>query len=85
MYGAASILWRLTRAPATGSAGPLVFPDENSRGDVGIWRETYLVRAGQYEAIYSGMPLTGLAKAGARGAVTAETDSARERLRVDAS
>ena len=57
----------------------------NSRGDVGIWHETYLVRAGQCEAIYSGMPLTGLAKAGARAAVTAETESARQRLRVDAS
>src|SRR5690349_19864387 len=27
-----------------------------SRGDVSIWHETYLVRAGEYEAIYSGMP-----------------------------
>ena len=31
-----------------------------SRGDVGIWHETYLVRAGDYEAIYSGMPRIGL-------------------------
>ena len=30
-----------------------------SRGDVGIWHETYLVRAGEYEAIYSGMPRLG--------------------------
>ena len=30
---------------------------ENSREDVGIWHETYLVRAHEYEAIYSGMPL----------------------------
>jgi hypothetical protein len=28
-----------------------------SRGDVGIWHETYRVAPGQYEAIYSGMPL----------------------------
>jgi hypothetical protein len=27
-----------------------------SRGDVGIWHETYRVAAGQYEAVYSGMP-----------------------------
>src|SRR5579862_986385 len=27
-----------------------------SRGDVGIWHETYLINPGQYEAIYSGMP-----------------------------
>jgi hypothetical protein len=52
----------------------------DSRGDVGIWHETYLVRAGEYEAIYSGMPLTGLAKAGKTAAVAAGTESARERL-----
>jgi hypothetical protein len=34
-----------------------------SNGDVGIWHETYLVRAGEYEAIYNNMPLRGLAKA----------------------
>jgi hypothetical protein len=33
-------------------------------GDVGIWHETYLVRAGQYEAFYGNMPARGLAKAG---------------------
>jgi hypothetical protein len=53
-----------------------------SRGDVGIWHETYKVAAGQYEAIYSGMPPRGLGKAGrlipardrhetARGRITA--------------
>src|ERR1044072_237107 len=31
----------------------------NSRGDVGIWHETYLVSAGRYETIYSGMPRFG--------------------------
>jgi hypothetical protein len=34
-----------------------------SNGDIGIWHETYLVRAGQYEAVYNNMPLHGLAKA----------------------
>ena len=29
-------------------------------GTIGIWHETYLVRAGDYEAIYSGMPPFGL-------------------------
>ena len=53
---------------------------KDSRGDVGIWHETFRVRAGEYEAIYSGMPLRGLAKAGSRAAVTADTDSARQRL-----
>lgn len=35
-----------------------------SRGDVGIWHETYRIRAGEYECVYSGMPPYGLAKAG---------------------
>jgi Domain of unknown function (DUF4188) len=30
----------------------------------GIWHETYLVRAGEYEAIYANMPAFGLGKAG---------------------
>jgi hypothetical protein len=33
-----------------------------SNGDIGIWHETYLVRAGQYEAIYNNMPRFGLGK-----------------------
>jgi Monooxygenase af470-like len=32
-------------------------------GDVGIWHETYKVRAGKYEAMYGNMPAFGLAKA----------------------
>ena len=32
-------------------------------GDVGIWHETYLVRAGEYEAVYGNMPRIGLAEA----------------------
>ena len=53
---------------------------KDSRGDVGIWHETYLVRAGEYETVYSGMPLIGLAKASRRAEVTAETESSRLRL-----
>jgi hypothetical protein len=30
----------------------------------GIWHETYLVRAGEYEAVYGNMPAHGLGKAG---------------------
>ena len=30
-------------------------------GDVGIWHETYLVRAGRYETLYGNMPPFGLA------------------------
>jgi len=33
-----------------------------SNGDIGIWHETYVVRAGEYECIYNNMPLMGLAK-----------------------
>jgi hypothetical protein len=32
-------------------------------GDVGIWHETYRVRAGEYEAVYGNMPRVGLASA----------------------
>jgi hypothetical protein len=32
-------------------------------GDVGIWHETYRVRAGEYECIYGNMPVVGLAAA----------------------
>lgn len=37
---------------------------KDARGDVGIWHETYLIEAGQYEAVYSGMPRQGLASVG---------------------
>lgn len=33
-------------------------------GDVGIWHETYLVKAGQYENVYGNMPPSGLGVAG---------------------
>lgn len=33
-------------------------------GHVGVWHETYLVRAGQFEAIYANMPRMSLAAAG---------------------
>ena len=33
-----------------------------SNGDVGIWHETYKVRAGEYECIYNNMPRYGLGK-----------------------
>lgn len=55
----------------------------DSRGDVGIWHETYLVPAGRFEAVYSGMPLFGLAKA-AEAVAAADESGARDRL-VDAA
>jgi Domain of unknown function (DUF4188) len=35
-----------------------------SNGDVGIWHETFLVRAGAYESVYNNMPPFGLGLAG---------------------
>lgn len=51
-----------------------------SRGDVGIWHETYQVRAGEYECVYSGMPLFGLARASAARDAAGPLDTARGRL-----
>jgi hypothetical protein len=53
---------------------------KNSRGDVGIWHETYLIKAGQYEAIYSGMPRQGLGSAGHLVDVKGPLETARMRL-----
>jgi len=33
-----------------------------SNGDIGIWHETYMVRAGEYECVYNNMPPFGLGK-----------------------
>jgi hypothetical protein len=46
----------------------------------GIWHETYLVRAGEYEAIYGNMPAHGLGKAAELVPLSADA-SARKRLR----
>lgn len=54
----------------------------HARGDVGIWHETYLVKAGAYEAVYSGMPRTGLGRAGKLVPATGELGEARRRLRL---
>jgi hypothetical protein len=50
------------------------------RGAVGIWHETYRVRAGEYEAIYSGMPAHGLGRVGRLAPVSGPAESARGRL-----
>ena len=47
----------------------------------GIWHETYLVRAGEYEAIYANMPVFGLGSAG-RLVPAAESSTARLRIRT---
>lgn len=48
-------------------------------GRSGIWHETYLVPAGNYECIYGNMPPFGLGKAG-KLVTVAESRAARQRL-----
>lgn len=47
----------------------------------GIWHETFLVRDGEYEAVYGNMPARGLGKAG-RLVPVADSSTARSRLRA---
>ncbi len=49
-------------------------------GAVGIFHESYLVKAGQYECVYANMPVFGLAKAGAMIPATGRMRDARSRL-----
>jgi hypothetical protein len=51
-----------------------------SREDVGIWHETYLVRAGEYECVYSGMPPFGLGQAGKLTSASGRKETARGRM-----
>jgi hypothetical protein len=51
-----------------------------SRGDVGIWHETYLARAGEYETVYSGMPPFGLGSVGTLVPALGRRASAAARL-----
>jgi len=51
-----------------------------SNGDVGIWHETYLVKAGAYETLYNNMPRFGLALAGEAVPATGRMASAKGRL-----
>jgi hypothetical protein len=49
-------------------------------GAVGIWHETYQVRAGRYEAIYGNTPRMGLALAGGHVPLAAKGRSAARRI-----
>lgn len=53
---------------------------KEARGDVGIWHETYLVRAGEYENVYSGMPPFGLGRVARLVPATGNREAARQRL-----
>ena len=55
-----------------------------NREDVGIWHETYLIRAHEYEAIYSGMPPFGLGSVGNLVPASGHRESARGRIRQPA-
>lgn len=55
-------------------------------GDVGIWHETYIVKHGNYENIYSNMPAFGLGRVGTLtpvGKRHASTETAGERVAVN--
>ena len=51
-----------------------------SNGDVGIWHETYKVRAGQYECIYNNMPMFGFGKVGELVQATGMREHAKDRI-----
>jgi hypothetical protein len=53
-----------------------------SGGDVGIWHETFLVRAGEYETVYNNMPAFGLGAAALLVDAAGRRQSARARLRA---
>ncbi|HLJ22696.1 MAG TPA: DUF4188 domain-containing protein [Candidatus Acidoferrales bacterium] len=57
----------------------------SSRGDVGIWHETYVIKPGNYETVYSGMPPYGLGKAGKLVPASGNRDDARSRMTAAAS
>jgi len=52
-----------------------------SNGDVGIWHETYRIRAGDYECFYNNMPTFGLARATQAVPISGRRESAGGRLR----
>lgn len=57
--------------------------NQNARkaaGAVGIWHETYRVAAGQYEAIYVGMPKHGLGTAGKLVSASGRRETAAGRM-----
>lgn len=56
------------------------FQQSYKGGAVGIWHETYLVKAGHYESVYGNMPVSGLAKATTHVPITSSTERLRQRL-----
>ena len=54
-------------------------------GDVGIWHETYRVRAGEYECVYGNMPVFGLAAALRSVPVASKAHAAAARIGLSAT
>lgn len=54
-----------------------------NNGDVGIWHETYEIKAGSYENIYVNMPAFGMGKAGQLTEVTSGKHAAKERFHAN--
>ena len=52
-----------------------------SRGDVGIWHETYRIQPGSYEAVYSGMPPYGLGRIGNLLPASGRKERAADRMK----
>jgi hypothetical protein len=51
-----------------------------SGGDIGIWHETYCVRANEYECVYNNMPAYGLARVASLVDASGGRQTARGRL-----
>jgi len=72
-------------ATNTDSAHLPAWRDFNRRigtnGDVGIWHETYLIKAGQMESVYVNMPPYGLGRAGTLVPAAGSSRSAKGRLK----
>lgn len=51
-----------------------------SNGDVGIWHETYKVKAGEFECVYNNMPKYGFGKIGELTPAVGKKESAGQRI-----
>ena len=54
-------------------------------GDVGIWHETFKIRAGEYEAVYGNMPVFGLAAAARHLPTAQKANTAAARIGASAT
>ncbi len=52
----------------------------SNNDSVGFWHETYIIQAGQCEAIYGNMPIFGLASATKHVPIVKKNETARRRL-----